>query len=204
MMRLAHFLKPQRLQCVAALASSPITEGCGRGRLLCQHLPLDPISISFRQVSAIPATMEDVLSKSVPPLPPYETKEKSPPLPELQSLHFLHYYRSLDKGQRVALLGQLAADYGVDHAQVAELSSKLVQAQQKRDLGTVMQVEDRLRYYLTPHYKVLFSHISRMEGGMKFLVDLRSDIVEGVTSKLTDAPHLRVRIFSLTWFVYRW
>ncbi|XP_077144723.1 malonyl-CoA decarboxylase, mitochondrial [Ranitomeya variabilis] len=190
-MRLAHVLKPERLQRVAGVASCLIAGGCGRGKVLCHQLPLVPVSTSFQQVSSMPASMEDVLSKCVPPLPPYETKEKSPPPPELQSLHFMHYYSSLEKGQRVALLGQLAADYGVDHTQVAELSSKLVQAQQKRDLGTVMQVEDRLRYYLTPQYKVLFSHVSKMEGGMKFLVDLRSDIVEGVSAKVADAPHLR-------------
>ncbi|KAM4614095.1 malonyl-CoA decarboxylase, mitochondrial [Discoglossus pictus] len=136
-------------------------------------------------------TMEDMLSRSVPQLPPYETKEKYTPPPELQSLHFMQYYLGLDKGDRETFLGKLAADFGVDHAQVAELSSKVVQAQHKRDLGTVLQVEDRLRYYLTPQYRGLFSHISKLQGGMKFLVDLRADIIESLASKLADGPHIR-------------
>ncbi|XP_063802038.1 malonyl-CoA decarboxylase, mitochondrial [Pseudophryne corroboree] len=188
-MRLSHLLLQPRVlqQGIAA-----VSRRCGRGPS-CRRSPGSPASLPWRKVSSSSPTaaMEELLSKSVPPLPPYETKEKSPPPPELQSLHFIQCYGSLEKGERAVLLGQLAAEFGVDHAQVAELSSKLVQAQQKRDLGTVLQVEDRLRYYLTPQYKVLFSHISKLEGGMKFLVDLRADLVESVAAKLADVPHLR-------------
>ncbi|KAM9302295.1 malonyl-CoA decarboxylase, mitochondrial [Gastrophryne carolinensis] len=135
--------------------------------------------------------MEDVLKKCVPPLPPYETKDKSPLPPEQQGLHFMLQYKGLERGQKAALLGQLAVEFGVDHGQVAELSAKLVQDQQKRDAGTVLQVEDRLRYYLTPQYKALFSQISRQEGGMKFLVDLRADIIDSLAGRQLDGPHIR-------------
>uniref|UniRef100_A0A8C5Q6C4 Malonyl-CoA decarboxylase, mitochondrial n=2 Tax=Leptobrachium leishanense TaxID=445787 RepID=A0A8C5Q6C4_9ANUR len=191
-MGLLHFLKPQRFLHVAALAqplSSCLSSGINRIPGL---LPLpEPIKAGLRLASSAPATMEDILSKSVPPLPPYETKEKCPPLPETQSLHFMHYYRALETGERATFLGKLATEFGVDHAQVTELSSRVVQAQQKRDMGTVLQVEDRLRYYLTPQYKLLFSHISKLEGGMKFLVDLRADLIESLASKLAEGPHIR-------------
>ncbi|MEE6499946.1 hypothetical protein FKM82_003650 [Ascaphus truei] len=194
-MRLLPFLKPQRLQHVAALFQPLrrcLSPGrCGLSRVPCPLLPVDPPRMSAKQASSTTATMDDILSRSVPPLPTYETKEKCTPPPELQSLHFMQYYLALGKGERAAFLCKLAADFGVDHAQVAELSSKVMQAQQQRDLGTVLQVEDRLRYYLTPQYKGLFSHISKLEGGMKFLVDLRADIVESVASKLTEGPHIR-------------
>ncbi|XP_018408492.1 PREDICTED: malonyl-CoA decarboxylase, mitochondrial-like [Nanorana parkeri] len=201
-MRLAHLLLPHRLQRVAALSFAL----CGQGRLLSPPMPLHQAGVSFRQVSSMPTvTMKDILSKCVPPLPPYETKDKTPPPPEPQSLHFIQHYKSLDLGQRAALLGELAASYGVDHSQVVELSGKLVQDQQTRDLGTVLQVEDRLRYYLTPQYKVLFLHVSKLEGGMKFLVDLRADIIASMTSKLADGPHIRVsppqNMYWLLWKV---
>ncbi|KAM5138107.1 malonyl-CoA decarboxylase, mitochondrial [Mantella aurantiaca] len=201
-MRLAHMLLPQRLQQVAAVSSCLSCARRGQERLLAQHMP----RLHSREVSSLPTVvMEDLLSKCVPPLPPYETKDKAPPPPEQQSLHFMQHYRGLDAGRRAALLGELAAGYGVDHAQVAELSGKLVLDQQKRDLGTVLQVEDRLRYYLTPQYKVLFCHISKLEGGVKFLVDLRADIIESMASKLADGPYIRemsgvLRSMMSEWF----
>lgn len=187
-MLLAHLLLPQRLQQVAAVTSRLNSACRGQGRLQAHSMPW----ISSREASSLPPTIiEELLSRCVPPLPPYETKDKTPPPPEPQSLHFMQQYGSLDAGRRAALLAELAAGYGVDHAQVTELSEKLVQDQQKRDLGTVLQVEDRLRYYLTPQYKGLFCHISKLEGGVKFLVDLRADIIESMASKMADGPHIR-------------
>ncbi|XP_029463975.1 malonyl-CoA decarboxylase, mitochondrial [Rhinatrema bivittatum] len=141
---------------------------------------------------AAAASMEEVLSKSVPPLPPYETKEKAPPPPEAQGLGFMRYYARLQGRERAALLARMAAGFGVDHGLVAELSCKVLQAQrQQRDAGTLLQLEDRLRYYLSPQYKLLFSHVSRMKGGIKFLVDLRADLLESLAAKPPEGPHLR-------------
>uniref|UniRef100_A0A6I8RH42 Malonyl-CoA decarboxylase n=1 Tax=Xenopus tropicalis TaxID=8364 RepID=A0A6I8RH42_XENTR len=194
-MRLLSFLKPKYLQHVADFGLPfPNCMSLGRRGLGCVHYPrLHPYcpKIFARQANSLTPTMDELLSRSVPPLPPYETKEKCPAPSEIQSINFMQYYRALDKGDRASFLGKLATEFGVDHTQVTELSSKVVQAQQKRDMGTVLQVEDRLRYYLTPQYKVLFSHISKLEGGMKFLVDLRADILESLAAKLADGPHIR-------------
>nr|XP_033799701.1 malonyl-CoA decarboxylase, mitochondrial [Geotrypetes seraphini] len=147
-------------------------------------------SMSLRRPEAA-GGMEDVLSRSVPPLPAYETKEKSPPPPEAQGLGFMRYYAALERPERAACLARLAAGFGVDHAAVAELSGKVPQVQQQREPGALLQLEDRLRYYLNPQYKLLFSHLSRLDGGMKFLVDLRADILESLAAKLAEGPHLR-------------
>lgn len=37
--------------------------------------------------------------------------------------------------------------------------------------------EERLRHTLIPQYQQLFSKIGRLEGGVKFLVDMRADIL---------------------------
>lgn len=37
--------------------------------------------------------------------------------------------------------------------------------------------EERLRHALIPQYQQLFSKIGRIEGGVKFLVDMRADIL---------------------------
>ncbi|XP_005734804.1 malonyl-CoA decarboxylase, mitochondrial [Pundamilia nyererei] len=134
--------------------------------------------------------MEEILSRVVAPLPSYETRDKSPPPPETNSLEFMYFYKSLDKEDKLCFLTKLSQDFGVDHKSVSELALKLLDTQ-LRDLATILLAEDRLRYTLTPRYKQLFSHISRVEGGVKFLVDLRADVLEIISSKASDSPHIR-------------
>ena len=136
-------------------------------------------------------TMEELLMRTVPLLPAYETRDKSPPPPESSSVEFMHFYRSLDEEQKLEFLDRLSRDFGVDHKSVSDLAAKVVETQ-LRDLPTVLQVEDRLRYSLTPRYRQLFGHISRVEGGVKFLVDLRGDLLEIISSKGSESPLLRV------------
>lgn len=140
---------------------------------------------------AVPG-MDEILARVVAPLPSYETRDKSPPPPESNSLEFMHFYVSLDKEGKVDLLSRLSHDFGVDHKSVSELSAKLLDTQ-LRDLATILQVEDRLRYSLNPRYKQLLSHISRAEGGVKFLVDLRADVLDIISSKSSESPHIRVK-----------
>lgn len=136
--------------------------------------------------------MEDILHRTVTPLPSYETRDKSPPPPDSNSLEFMFFYRKLDQEQKLVFLEKLSREFGVDHRGVSELAVKLLETQQMRDLATVLQVEDRLRYSLTPRYRHLLGHISRVEGGVKFLVDLRADVLAITSSKVTDSPHMRV------------
>ncbi|XP_047452853.1 malonyl-CoA decarboxylase, mitochondrial [Mugil cephalus] len=134
--------------------------------------------------------MDDILTRVVVPLPSYETRDKSPPPPESNSLEFMHFYKSLEKEDKRDFLAKLSQDFGVDHKGASELALKLLDTQ-LRDLATILQVEDRLRYYLTPRYKQLLSHISKVEGGVKFLVDLRADVLEIISSKASESPHIR-------------
>ncbi|KAK5867798.1 hypothetical protein PBY51_012259 [Eleginops maclovinus] len=143
-------------------------------------------SSSFRGVTG----MEEILARVVAPLPTYETRDKSPPPPESNSLEFMHFYSSLDKEDKLGFLTKLSQDFGVDHKNLSELAVRLLDTQ-LRDLTTILQVEDRLRYGLTPRYKQLLNHISRVEGGVKFLVDLRADVLEIISSKASESPHIR-------------
>ncbi|KAM9121987.1 malonyl-CoA decarboxylase, mitochondrial isoform 2-T2 [Pangshura tecta] len=71
------------------------------------------------------AATEELLSRCVPPLPPYETRAKAPPPDELRSAEFMRSYRALEAGPRRAeLLARLAQDFGADHGRVAEFSAK--------------------------------------------------------------------------------
>ncbi|KAM9854053.1 malonyl-CoA decarboxylase, mitochondrial [Aulostomus maculatus] len=147
--------------------------------------------------------MEEILARVVAPLPTYETREKSPPPPESNSLEFMHFYRGLEKEDKQSFLSKLSQDFGVDHGSVSEFAGKLLDTQ-LRDLTTILQVEDRLRYSLTPRYKQLLNHISRVEGGVKFLVDLRADVLEIISSKSSENPHIRDLNVTLKSLLSEW
>ncbi|KAK7883125.1 hypothetical protein WMY93_029299 [Mugilogobius chulae] len=73
---------------------------------------------------------------------------------------------------------------------VPELAVKLLDAQ-LRDLATILQVEDRLRYSLVPRYRHLLSHISRVEGGVKFWWTFALICLEIISSKASDSSQIR-------------
>lgn len=174
---------------------------CGMRRLW----PLLWAARGPRRLSSGPSpAMEELLRRSVPPLPPYETKEKAPPPAELRGAEFVRFYRSLQPGPpRAELLTRLARDFGVEHGRVAEAAAKVLQArEQRREPGALLQAEDRLRYYLNPQYRGLFQQLGRLEGGLRFLVELRADLIEGLASKAVDGPHVKVRA-GLVWVALR-
>ena len=46
-----------------------------------------------------------------------------------------------------------------------------------REMPAIGKNEDRLRHVLNPLYMQLFNLIGQLEGGIKFLVDLRADLL---------------------------
>lgn len=141
------------------------------------------------------SAMDELLQRAVPPTPAYELREKTPAPAEGQCADFVSFYGGLaEASQRAELLGRLAQGFGVDHGQVAEQSAGVLQLrQQAREAAVLLQAEDRLRYALVPRYRGLFHHISKLDGGVRFLVQLRADLLEAQALKLVEGPHVRVR-----------
>ena len=69
----------------------------------------------------------------------------------------------------------------------AKLSHRGRHCLQERGATTLLKCEERLRHALIPRYQQLFTQISRLESGVKFLVDMRSDLLVGThVSDATD------------------
>ncbi|XP_029143030.1 malonyl-CoA decarboxylase, mitochondrial-like, partial [Protobothrops mucrosquamatus] len=104
--------------------------------------------------------LDEALRRVVPPLPPYETREKAAAPAgaalEQRSAEFMRFYRSLGGGggggARAELLRRLAGDFGVEHGRVAEGSARVLRLQEGEP-GALLQAEDRLRHALTPRYR---------------------------------------------------
>ncbi|KAF3817610.1 malonyl-CoA decarboxylase, mitochondrial [Mirounga leonina] len=142
---------------------------------------------------ALGRAMDELLRRAVPATPAYELREKTPAPAEGQCADFVSFYGGLaEAAERAELLSRLARGFGVDHGQVAEQSAGVLQLrEQPREAAVLLQAEDRLRYALVPRYRGLFHHISKLDGGVRFLVRLRADLLEAQALKLVEGPHVR-------------
>ncbi|XP_025776604.1 malonyl-CoA decarboxylase, mitochondrial [Lynx canadensis] len=145
------------------------------------------------EAGALERAMDELLRRAVPATPAYELREKTPAPAEGQCADFVSFYGGLaEAAERAELLSRLARGFGVDHGQVAEQSAGVLQLrQQPREAAVLLQAEDRLRYALVPRYRGLFHHISKLDGGVRFLVRLRADLLEAQALKLVEGPHVR-------------
>lgn len=100
--------------------------------------------------------------------------------------------------QRMAFVSMLASDLGVQHDAVLTEAKHLCELhhqvsrpgviaemhcdpsilkQNRTEKATLLKSETNLRSTLTPFYLELFNAIARLDGGIKFLVDLRGDLL---------------------------
>lgn len=174
--------------------------GLAARRLLPLRLPPRPqrppgprLSSRPTVAGALDRAMDELLRRAVPATPVYELREKTPAPAEGQCADFVSFYGGLTEvAERAELLGRLAQGFGVDHREVAEQSAGVLQLrQQPREAAVLLQAEDRLRYALVPRYRGLFHHISKLDGGVGFLVQLRADLIEAQALKLVEGPHVR-------------
>ncbi|XP_028341230.1 malonyl-CoA decarboxylase, mitochondrial isoform X1 [Physeter macrocephalus] len=178
----------------------------GRLLLLWLRLPVRPPRPPGPRLSsgraaaagALERAMDELLHRAVPAMPAYGLREKTPAPAENQCADFVSFYGGLaEAAERAELLGRLARGFGVDHGQVAEQSAAVLQLlQQPREAAVLLQAEDRLRYALVPRYRSLFHYISKLDGGVRFLVQLRADLLEAQALKLMEGPHVRALVSS--------
>lgn len=90
-------------------------------------------------------------------------------------------YSCLLKPHKYEFIQVLAKGYAVNHKQVCQ-AAKVLAESDDTDLK-IVKTEDKLRNLLTPQYSWLFMHIGKLEKGVKFLVDLRTDVLVSVKAK---------------------
>ncbi|XP_032833348.2 malonyl-CoA decarboxylase, mitochondrial [Petromyzon marinus] len=117
-------------------------------------------------------------------------------------------YAALGPAGRRALLRALARDpHGVDHEAAATLAARVahMQGEGTRDPATLLQAEERLRQALAPRYKHLLVRLSRLEGGVKLLVDMRADALAAIAARdAADGPHLKELAMVLKALLSEW
>lgn len=87
-------------------------------------------------------------------------------------------YSFLLKPHKEGFLKVLACEYAVDHDAVRHAAEQMAQSQEGEHLSKqFLKLEEKLKNSLTPQYLWLFTHVGRLERGVKFLVDLRTDVL---------------------------
>ncbi|XP_070568243.1 malonyl-CoA decarboxylase, mitochondrial-like [Ptychodera flava] len=131
-------------------------------------------------------------------------KELVPSLPESHTKEICGFYNGLDFPGRCEFLSVLAKDFNVDHEVILKASENLHMAHEKGE-GALLQAESRLRQVLQPQYGKLFAQIGRIQSGMKFLVDMRKDMLDILSSQSQhDNPHLKAMNSTLREMLSHW
>ncbi|KAL9255110.1 Malonyl-CoA decarboxylase, mitochondrial-like protein [Drosera capensis] len=124
---------------------------------------------------------------------------------------FSEGYYSLSCESRRELLLILAKDYDLNRAQVRDLMKQYLAVEVASDdtgveeealVSTFYRMEKSLRHALKPTYEVLFERLNTHPGGLKFLSDLRADILsiiadENISSLRAFDSYLKEKL--VTW-----
>eukprot|EP00057_Strongylocentrotus_purpuratus_P015632 XP_011670106.1 PREDICTED: malonyl-CoA decarboxylase, mitochondrial [Strongylocentrotus purpuratus] len=108
--------------------------------------------------------------------------QHSPWIPDSTVQEVCDHYQGLADEGKSNFMSAVASGMGVRHDKILTEASQL-QSQVGREDAAILQAEKRLRQSLIPGYSTLFSHISRLQGGVKFLVDLRADLLDYLFSR---------------------
>ncbi|KAK0168679.1 hypothetical protein PV327_002455 [Microctonus hyperodae] len=93
-------------------------------------------------------------------------------------------YDNLSLENKHEFLWSLALKYAVDHEHICNLANRLACEKNDNDHQLLLR-ENALKKALTPKYHWLFILMGRLEHGVKFLVDLRTDVL-AILSNLND------------------
>ncbi|XP_076242951.1 malonyl-CoA decarboxylase, mitochondrial [Calliopsis andreniformis] len=106
------------------------------------------------------------------------------------------YYGS-NKNCKQQILRVLASKYGVQHDNIYNIAKKLISTEPDNE-RRMISYERNLRSILIPDYQWLFIMIGRLEHGVKFLVDLRTDIIELMLETKESDENIMLQQLNIT------
>ncbi|KAF3423271.1 hypothetical protein E2986_00256 [Frieseomelitta varia] len=106
-------------------------------------------------------------------------------------------YQRSDKDDKQKILRTLAFKYAVQHAVVCNIAEKFLSTETDSERRMVFY-ERNLKNALTPDYQWLFIIIGRLESGVKFLVDLRTDILELILKTEDTDESIAIQQLNIT------
>lgn len=85
----------------------------------------------------------------------------------------------MDKDKKCDFLVELSHKYCTDNISISKIASVLTN-DNNDNIQSFIRMKKTLQIALTPEYNWLFIHIGRQENGVKFLVDMRTDLLVSI------------------------
>jgi len=104
---------------------------------------------------------------------------------EKTAKQFCDYYSCLNKEDKGDFLIQFAVEHEVDASAVKSVAIKLVN---NSESPSASKLHQETKKKLTPPQNLVFTKIGQIEGGVKFLVDLRKDVIDTLKSLEHSSP----------------
>ncbi|XP_078372842.1 malonyl-CoA decarboxylase, mitochondrial-like isoform X2 [Oculina patagonica] len=119
-------------------------------------------------------------------------------MPNAVAKEVRHFYSGLlTKAEKLAFFLVLERDLGVDHGEVMEVTKSLASAHsQENGLPAILRAEEKLRQALEPAHIQLLSQISKLPGGVKDIVDMRNDLLEGLNEEQEPVARQELQALS--------
>ncbi|XP_018497245.2 malonyl-CoA decarboxylase, mitochondrial [Galendromus occidentalis] len=126
--------------------------------------------------------MDRLLSSSIERLLKDTLLPKDPRAPQNSQLvsELCRRYLTLSEDDQMIFMQKLATDFDVDRRSVCGAAQGYLDTFKNEDPKDIpiVRLEEKLRQALTPKYMDLFQQIGKVDGGVKFLVDLRGHMLD--------------------------
>ncbi|XP_054164093.1 malonyl-CoA decarboxylase, mitochondrial-like isoform X2 [Oppia nitens] len=138
-----------------------------------------------RSTTSLVSLTETVMAKA------YESRN---PDSELQRLCDSYYTSNHETKDR--FLCFIADELAVNSTQASGVMNNFLSNKTNVDSEDYVMAVDKLRQQLRPKYYVLFSQISRLENGVKFITDMRSDLRSTMNGNFDRLTKVKLRSLS--------
>ncbi|XP_012137597.2 malonyl-CoA decarboxylase, mitochondrial isoform X1 [Megachile rotundata] len=152
-----------------------------------------------KNLRLISSSSEDAtyIEKQIQEVFKYKNRNVSNWIIENKANTFCHEYHQSKLADKQRTLRILASKYAVQHDTVCSIAEKLICTECENE-RRLISYEQNLKNALSPDYKWLFVIIGRLENGVKFLVDLRTDILELLSEIKETEDSIAIQQLNIT------
>ncbi|KAF9539764.1 hypothetical protein EC957_005058 [Mortierella hygrophila] len=109
-------------------------------------------------------------------------------LPSVIAKSSCDFFSSLDRNGKTEFLRLLARDFGVLQEDVVKAAEQYQDyAHKEPESKALLRAEQLLRHAIVPGHNKFFDRVSRLPGGLKFLIDMRQDLLSVIQANRGDA-----------------
>ncbi|KAG0364836.1 malonyl-CoA decarboxylase-domain-containing protein [Gamsiella multidivaricata] len=108
-------------------------------------------------------------------------------LPSVIAKSSCDFFASLDKSGKTDFLSLLAHDFGVLQEVAVEAAGRYMEySKTEPESKALLRAEQLLRHAIVPGHNKFFDRVSRLPGGLKFLIDMREDLLGIIQENRND------------------